>query len=109
MPWISGAGRVGAQSRAENDYDAVVLDVMLPKKDGITLCRELREGGFRLFRSRRRRRATRFEPPSRVSTPARMVRHETCLISGNCSRASARSLGASAGRWPTSASRCVTS
>ena len=30
---------------AENDYDAVILDVMLPKKDGLTLCRELRAGG----------------------------------------------------------------
>ena len=38
-------GLAAAQLCAENDYDAVVLDVMLPKKDGLTLCRELREGG----------------------------------------------------------------
>lgn len=30
-----------------NDYDLVVLDVMLPKKDGYAVCRELRAGGFR--------------------------------------------------------------
>lgn len=27
------------------DYDAVILDVMLPGKDGFQICRELREGG----------------------------------------------------------------
>ena len=29
-----------------NDYDAVILDVMLPGKDGVTICRELRASGF---------------------------------------------------------------
>jgi len=26
-----------------NDYDVIILDIMLPEKDGITVCRELRE------------------------------------------------------------------
>jgi two-component system copper resistance phosphate regulon response regulator CusR len=30
---------------AINDYDAVVLDVMIPKRDGFEVCRELRAGG----------------------------------------------------------------
>jgi two-component system copper resistance phosphate regulon response regulator CusR len=30
---------------AENDYDAVILDVMLPRKDGVAVCRELRAAG----------------------------------------------------------------
>jgi two-component system, OmpR family, copper resistance phosphate regulon response regulator CusR len=30
-----------------NPYDVVVLDLMLPLKDGHTVCRELRAGGFR--------------------------------------------------------------
>jgi two-component system copper resistance phosphate regulon response regulator CusR len=30
---------------ADNDYDAVILDVMLPKKDGFAFCRELRAAG----------------------------------------------------------------
>jgi len=30
---------------AENDYDAVILDVMLPRKDGFAVCRELRASG----------------------------------------------------------------
>jgi two-component system KDP operon response regulator KdpE len=29
----------------ENDYDAVILDVMLPGKDGLTVCRDLRAAG----------------------------------------------------------------
>lgn len=29
-------------------YDAVILDVMMPGKDGFAVCRELREGGFKL-------------------------------------------------------------
>ncbi len=28
-----------------NDYDLIVLDIMLPKKNGITVCRELRDRG----------------------------------------------------------------
>ena len=31
----------------ENPYDLVILDLMLPRKDGWTVCRELRHGGFR--------------------------------------------------------------
>jgi len=32
----------------ENDYDLVILDVMLPCRDGYGVCRELRATGFRL-------------------------------------------------------------
>lgn len=31
-----------------NDYDAVILDVMIPNRDGFEVCRELRAGGARL-------------------------------------------------------------
>src|ERR1700730_14104050 len=30
-----------------NNYDLVILDVRLPAKDGLTVCRELRERSFR--------------------------------------------------------------
>ena len=30
-----------------NEYDVVILDVMLPVKDGCAVCRDLRAGGFR--------------------------------------------------------------
>jgi heavy metal response regulator len=35
MDWVSAA-----------DYDLVVLDVLLPGKDGFIICQELRQGGF---------------------------------------------------------------
>ncbi|MCP5151190.1 MAG: response regulator transcription factor [Ectothiorhodospiraceae bacterium] len=35
-------GRTGLQLAASNAYDAVVLDVMLPGLDGVTVCRRLR-------------------------------------------------------------------
>src|SRR5713226_1244798 len=33
---------------AENQYDLVILDVMLPVKDGYAVCRKLRGSGFRI-------------------------------------------------------------
>jgi DNA-binding response OmpR family regulator len=42
---VARDGGAAAELCVENDYDAVVLDVMLPTKDGVTLCRELRAGG----------------------------------------------------------------
>ncbi|HEX4945635.1 MAG TPA: response regulator, partial [Blastocatellia bacterium] len=31
-----------------NDYDLVILDVMLPKKDGFAVCRDLRQQGLHI-------------------------------------------------------------
>ncbi|HTI39626.1 MAG TPA: response regulator transcription factor [Vicinamibacterales bacterium] len=42
---IAADGERASTLCAENDYDAVILDVMLPGKDGLVLCRELRAGG----------------------------------------------------------------
>jgi DNA-binding response OmpR family regulator len=42
---IAADGVAAAERCEENDYDAVILDVMLPGKDGLTLCRELRASG----------------------------------------------------------------
>lgn len=36
-------GEVGYDLAASEDYDIVVLDLMLPKMDGLTVCRKLRE------------------------------------------------------------------
>ena len=36
-------GEEGHFLATTNDYDAIILDVMLPKMDGIALCRKLRE------------------------------------------------------------------
>ena len=42
---VAADGESAAEYCAITNYDAVVLDVMLPRKDGITLCRELRAAG----------------------------------------------------------------
>jgi heavy metal response regulator len=39
-------GEEGYRLTAENDYALIILDIMLPKKDGITLCRQLRNDGI---------------------------------------------------------------
>ena len=38
-------GETGLRRAAEGQFDLVVLDVMLPKRDGFEICRELRLGG----------------------------------------------------------------
>jgi DNA-binding response OmpR family regulator len=38
-------GEQGSRLARTNDYDLVVLDNLLPKKDGLTVCREIREDG----------------------------------------------------------------
>ena len=42
---IAPDGTAAAEYCQQNDYDAVILDVMLPGKDGLTVCRELRAAG----------------------------------------------------------------
>ncbi|QEI08737.1 response regulator transcription factor [Pigmentiphaga aceris] len=36
-------GATGLRMATENDYDAILLDLMLPRLDGMTLCRKLRQ------------------------------------------------------------------
>jgi DNA-binding response OmpR family regulator len=36
-------GATGLRMATQNDYDAILLDLMLPRLDGMTLCRELRQ------------------------------------------------------------------
>src|SRR5215831_11520628 len=42
---VATDGVTAAIQCQQNDYDAVVLDVMLPGRDGLSVCRELRAGG----------------------------------------------------------------
>ncbi|MBS1858584.1 MAG: response regulator transcription factor [Acidobacteria bacterium] len=44
---IAGDGEEALYLAAINQYDLVILDVMLPLKNGHAVCRELRAGGFR--------------------------------------------------------------
>ncbi|MFZ2253337.1 MAG: response regulator transcription factor [Minisyncoccia bacterium] len=38
-------GETGERMAGVNEYDLLILDIMLPKKDGIAVCTELRKGG----------------------------------------------------------------
>jgi len=40
-------GETACQRAREAPFDLIVLDVMLPRKDGFAVCRELRRGGLR--------------------------------------------------------------
>src|SRR4051812_35512844 len=42
---VAADGHAAAEQCHQNDYDAVILDVMLPGRDGLSVCRELRAGG----------------------------------------------------------------
>lgn len=42
---LAGDGITGLHLAAANRYDVLILDVMLPGLDGLTLCRRLREAG----------------------------------------------------------------
>jgi len=44
---ISSEGEGGLWLAESNDYDAIILDIMLPKLDGLSLLRRLREKGRR--------------------------------------------------------------
>ena len=44
---VIGDGLAAAKKAREQPYDAILLDVMLPGKDGFEVCRELRRNGIR--------------------------------------------------------------
>jgi two-component system, OmpR family, copper resistance phosphate regulon response regulator CusR len=45
---VATNGEDALYQTAINTYDAIILDVMIPKKDGFTVCRELRAEGVRV-------------------------------------------------------------
>lgn len=44
---VTHDGAEGAKLALENEYNLIILDVMLPKKDGVAVVKELREAGKR--------------------------------------------------------------
>lgn len=44
---VAADGAAALYQAAVNDYDAIILDVMMPRKDGLVVCRELRARGNR--------------------------------------------------------------
>ncbi|MDX6692691.1 MAG: two-component system, OmpR family, copper resistance phosphate regulon response regulator CusR [Blastocatellia bacterium] len=45
---LAADGEDALYQAAINTYDAIILDVMMPKRDGFAVCRELRAGGSRV-------------------------------------------------------------
>ena len=43
---VRHSGSEGIEAVARSEYDLIVLDVMLPEKDGISVCREVRRRGI---------------------------------------------------------------
>jgi two-component system OmpR family response regulator len=46
LPEVATSGEAALQMSAEKEYDAVLLDVMLPGIDGFATCRQMRERGI---------------------------------------------------------------
>ena len=44
---VARDGQTGYERASKGGFDAILLDVMLPGKDGYTICRELRQAGIR--------------------------------------------------------------
>ena len=40
---VASDGEAGLKKALENKYDVILLDIMLPKKDGFSVCKELRQ------------------------------------------------------------------
>src|SRR5258708_18894693 len=43
---VADDGEDGANKASVNQYDVIILDVLLPRKDGFSVCRELRASGL---------------------------------------------------------------
>jgi two-component system alkaline phosphatase synthesis response regulator PhoP len=44
---LAGDGETASRRAREEAFDLILLDLMLPRKDGLTVCRELRRAGVR--------------------------------------------------------------
>jgi DNA-binding response OmpR family regulator len=43
---VASDGTAAAEQCQQNDYDAIILDVMLPGMDGLSVCRDIRSAGL---------------------------------------------------------------
>ena len=47
---VASDGAAALEQAATNDYDLIILDVLLPRINGLELCSRLRAGGLDSFR-----------------------------------------------------------
>jgi DNA-binding response OmpR family regulator len=45
---VAGDGELASRRAREGDFDLLLLDIMLPRKSGFDVCRELRRAGLRM-------------------------------------------------------------
>src|SRR5881396_3693314 len=87
---VAANGTDGLWAAAENPYDVMVLDLMLPDVPGMDVCRQLRERAFGCPCS-----CSLLGTPCpigwRASTPARMTTSRSRSRSASCSRVCGRS------------------
>ena len=87
---VSCDGREALYQASITDYDAVVLDVMLPGLDGLRVCEELRRQGSRVPVLMLTARDA-IDARSPVSTAARTTTSSSRSTSANCWLACGRS------------------
>lgn len=71
---VAADGDAAVYQVAINPYDAIVLDVMLPRRDGFSVCREIRRRGLAVPVSSRPCPYEMTRIPARGSRPARPIR-----------------------------------
>jgi two-component system, OmpR family, response regulator len=85
---VTGDGDEALYHASITDYDAVILDVMLPQRDGFSVCQQLRASGSTvpvlMLTARESNRA------SRVWTSAPTITSPSHSTSASCSPACAR-------------------
>ena len=66
-------GITGLHLALTNEYDAIILDIMLPGMDGLTFCRKLREEGEKATPVLMLTPVTHFKTNWKVLTPVQMI------------------------------------
>ena len=79
---MANDGEEGFRLASRGDHDVVILDVMLPRKSGLDVCKELRRSGVRRKRSMnlgRQFTGRHQHEPSRASRSAAIAPHGEAL------------------------------
>ena len=74
---VIGDGVEASRRAKESPFDLIVLDVMLPGKDGFEVCRDLRRNGLRLAHSDADRQGAGRRKSDGPGTGRRRLPHQT--------------------------------